>query len=236
MISKELQEELERLNLAFQGLQIFNDKNQEELEKLKFAFKKYAEEGGQAYYELSKYGWYLNNDSTPGMVFGLMEKLESEGVDSLDKYMTEYYRIEQDSILYRLKNQHPTRTKIFDEAFTAYYEGNYYSSICLLLTQVDGICNDLTKKLFFRNQRNKKHIPEVEEEVRKSSKQILNILSSPLKQSTLINEHTENLCQFPSALNRHAIIHGYNIDYGTELNCLKIISFIGYINDVLNWL
>lgn len=236
MISEEFRAELERLFQALEGLRIFQNKNEEELEKLKRNLAEFTSKGGQAYYELSKYGWYLNNDSNPGMVLGLVRKLKEEGDEALDEYMIQHYRVEQNSVYYRLVNRHPKRAKIVEEAFGAYNNHNYYSAICLLLTQVDGICYDVTKRLFFKNERGPNYRPQVEKELKKSSNQILELFITPISTPTTINEHTDNLLDFPTRLNRHAILHGLDTEYGTEANCLKIISFVGYIDDVLNWL
>ncbi len=36
-----------------------------------------------------------------------------------------------------------------------------------------------------------------------------------------------------SGLNRHMILHGESLDYGTRINSLKAISYINYVTQVL---
>lgn len=39
--------------------------------------------------------------------------------------------------------------------------------------------------------------------------------------------------EFPDSPHRHPILHGREIDYPTELNSLKVISFVGYLGGVV---
>ncbi len=136
-----------------------------------------------------------------------------------------------------LSTNYPSRKAIFKEAFNNYRQNNFYSSISLLITQIDGICYDNTKKLFFKNNpkyRNKGVFqPEFLSELEKSKIGILELVLSPLHESTLINEHTSNLRNYPIRLNRHEILHGIDTDFGTKINNLKIISMTKYICDIL---
>ncbi len=90
--------------------------------------------------------------------------------------------------------------------------------------------------MFFSNNkklsRKRVYKPEIQESLMKTSNEIIQIILTPINDSTLINEHFDNLKKYPVRLNRHEILHGVDINYGTKLNSLKIISLVNYIDDI----
>lgn len=189
--------------------------------------------------ELSNYGWYLGYDSMPKTPVELGRKLKNGNSQEVDKILIEYYEEELDLVEKRVVGRNPNRKSIIKEAFDNHRNKRYYSAIVLLLTQIDGLCYDETKKLYFKNngklQRSKIYKPEVEEKITEKQKFIIEGFEIPLKQSTGINEHTDNISKFPIRLNRHEIIHGIDYNFGTKINSLKIISFLNYINDIIRY-
>lgn len=189
--------------------------------------------------ELSNYGWYLGYDSLPKTPVELGRKLKSGKSKEVDKLLTEYYEEELDFVEKRVVARNPNRKAIINEAFDNHRNKRYYSSIVLFLTQIDGLCYDETKKLYFKNnvklQRSNIYKPEVEEIISEKQKFIIEGFEIPLNQSTGINEHTNNISKFPIRLNRHEIIHGIDNNFGTKINSLKIISFLNYINDIIRY-
>jgi hypothetical protein len=95
-----------------------------------------------------------------------------------------------------------------------------------------GICFDFTKKKFFIKNR-KTYLPEVTQELEKSSGSFAELYLSPIKNQTPIMAREEDLEKFPCRLNRHEIMHGINVTYGSRLNCLKVLSLLKYVSDLL---
>jgi len=126
---------------------------------------------------------------------------------------------------------YPFRTKVLNSAFLSHREKNYYSSIPLFLTQADGICFDLTDKRVYRTN---KGVPEISKLIRElPEKDILKILLQPLKIQGLITATKDQRHSFSGNINRHEILHGISVDYGTRINSCKAISWLVYISDVL---
>jgi len=189
--------------------------------------------------ELSNYGWYLGYDSMPKTAVELGRKLKKGNSKEVDKILIEYYEEELDLVEKRVIGRNPNRKSIIKEAFDNHRNERYYSSIVLLLTQIDGICYDETEKLYFKNngklRRSKIYKPEVEEKITEKQKFIIEGFEIPLNQSTGLNEHTDNISKFPIRLNRHEIIHGIDYSFGTKINSLKIVSFLNYINSIIRY-
>jgi len=61
------------------------------------------------------------------------------------------------------------------------------------------------------------------------------IFMRPLMTNKPVFSHEKDLDSFPCKLNRHAILHGQDPDYGTEINSLKSISLLVYISDLVKY-
>ena len=202
------------INDELKGLiKIYSDKADEFSKKSKIFSEKiaksmeiYQEEGPYGILILSNYGWYLGYDSMLKTPVELGRKLKSGNVKEVDKILTDYYEEELDFVERRIIDGNQHRKSIIEEAFNNHRNKRYFSSIVLLLTQIDGLCYDETGKVYFRNnrelQKSKIYKPEVEEKITKQ-KIITEGFEIPLNQSTGINEHPNNVSKFPVRLNRH---------------------------------
>ncbi|MBE7441015.1 MAG: hypothetical protein HS119_00985 [Flavobacteriales bacterium] len=61
----------------------------------------------------------------------------------------------------------------------------------------------------------------------------MDLLIKPFKEYTAINASEEYLHDYPVKLNRHEILHGAVTDFDTELNSLKIISLVNFMDEML---
>lgn len=60
-------------------------------------------------------------------------------------------------------------------------------------------------------------------------------LLSPLAQSLPISASEKERRADFSGLNRHTVLHGESVDYGTKENSLRAISLINYVAHVLDF-
>lgn len=60
------------------------------------------------------------------------------------------------------------------------------------------------------------------------------VLLSPLAHSLPIGASEKERGAGFNELNRHMVLHGESLDYGTKTNSLKAISLINYVSHVLN--
>lgn len=61
----------------------------------------------------------------------------------------------------------------------------------------------------------------------------LDLFLSPIKNQTPIMVREVDIRKYPCTLNRHEVLHGVNVNYGTEVNSLKCMSLLIYISDLL---
>lgn len=126
-----------------------------------------------------------------------------------------------------LCEHYPHRAKIIKSAFSAYRRGEYELAIPTLFAQAEGICVEAFNVSPFSKKsgcRLKDVLPP----------SLLDGMSGlyfrPLIDIETIRANTANVA--PSTLNRHYVLHGGSTEYGTKLNCLKLISFLAS----LDWL
>jgi len=185
---------------------------------------------------LSKYGWYLDFDSEIYLPNQLKNLIIDGKVDGVDKILMEYYDENLDRILKNLSDNYPERKEIFRQITDAHKEQKFFLTIPSILTQVDGICFDVTtKKYFITEKKDKKfkHLPEVATEFANISGSIAEAFSMPILNQTAINSHESKIENFPVKLNRHLIMHGIDKEFGTEKNSLKCLSLLVYLSDML---
>lgn len=130
----------------------------------------------------------------------------------------------------------PRREKILRQAFAAHRRGDYELSVPVLLIQADGACVDLTDHHFFQKSRNSQ-LPEVAAHIAATqdagSAMFLRPISLelPINASEKARERIAAERGWPAwnELNRHQVLHGESVDYGTRLNSLKAISLLNYL-------
>lgn len=132
----------------------------------------------------------------------------------------------------------PGRAALITMAFAAHRRGEYALAIPVYLAQVDGICFDLASGSPFQSDRPRRageparpataaFVDAIEHDV------IWTILLSPLGQKIPINFTAKERGEGFTGLNRHMVMHGESMDYGTEVNSLKCISLLCYVAWVL---
>ena len=112
---------------------------------------------------------------------------------------------------------------IISKAFRIHQEKDYDISIPLFLIQADGICLDVFGNEFFRVRKRalvaRKSIDE------RNVDWIWDAMAEPFRVLLPITSP----CRDSDAWNRHVILHGRSLSYGTELNSLKAISLLSFL-------
>ena len=180
--------------------------------------------------KLSDFGWYIS----PYMLDTPLETL----VRSVNKAPEEilaaviaYFDGQLDDIEQKLIRSHPQRKHLFEDAFEAHRDRKYNLSIPVFLSQADGIWWDrYSQNLFTRKGRKIVH----EELTSSPTSHLISGFLYPLSTSTpLWMSEGERDASF-NELNRHQVLHGESVEYGTEQNSLKAISLLNYLCFVLD--
>lgn len=181
---------------------------------------------------IAKHGWFIDLEHSDLMFPNkIANYFKNKQIEKANYELSNYYSTNIKRIFETLISRHKERIDIFESILKCYYDKNYNVIIPTLLTQIDGICYDITKTKFFIRYNNH---PAVLNTLNNKNINIMKIYLAPITETIPIIKNERESEQFICDLNRHEIIHGTRITYGSKINSLKIISLIKYISDILH--
>ena len=174
-------------------------------------------------------GWYLG----PEMAFDEPMRIAAAYADGrgdeAEFELVEHFRARVDAIEADLVNRFPMSEPVLRQAFEAHRLGLYYASIPTFLTQVDGVCLDITTTSYlFLKERGEKRTgvaPYVDQIAEEPITQAM--LAPFLEPHTILLSESQRPADF-EGLNRHMVLHGQSLDHGTEANSLRAVSLLYY--------
>jgi hypothetical protein len=230
---------ISRMRLIESGISIINPairKHTDRLIRIRESIDQFNNNLPGYLVSIANFGWYLDLHTGVNLSVTLANYIEDKEIEKVDNYLIDYYSSNFDIIITKLSSNHPKRLKLFSEIKIAFDNEYYNLVIPLLLSQIDGICYDYTKKLFFiKNKKNEKnpYLPKVSNELIVLNGEFFKAFLAPFFNDAPIFTHEDNLELFPTAFNRHRVLHGLEIEFGTKINCLKALSLLSYCDDVL---
>lgn len=179
----------------------------------------------------SQKGWYLSPNIVSNYSLLEIEKMISkESIEGFENRLLKDSKCKIEEIINNCSNSFPNRAHFFKEIFDIYNLDYYNSIINLTYSQVDGICNDLWGLSFFdKNQNNYYKLKLFEH----TGSGIISIVKDQL--NVKINEITQNSkdkslqSNITSSYNRHLVLHGHSLNYGTKLNAIRAIYLLDFI-------
>lgn len=198
--------------------------------------KEYTKRIPEQFLIIAQHGWFIDLDSELDFASLVAHSIQEGKVHKANEILVDYYKTNFERIFKTLIKRHYNRKEIFESIKESYEESNHILLIPAVLTQVDGICFDFTKKKFFIKEKKKekyKYLPEVIVVLEESARNFSELYLSPLQNQTPIMARQQDINKFPCKLNRHEILHGISTDYGNEINSLKVISLLKYVSDLL---
>jgi hypothetical protein len=180
---------------------------------------------------LGKHGWYLDLEMPISYLFELRITIEKGDVIEAEKILVKNFEKRLDEIEEFIVNRFPSRKKLINAAFKAHRHQEFELSIPVLLAQSDGICKEVINKYFFMKQNQKPQTAIYVEHFVSNAyqKALLTPFTCTLPINMSKGERNEDFNDF----NRHMVLHGESLDYGTKNNSLKAISLINYVTQVL---
>lgn len=203
------------------------------LENFIESFRELPEQTQTALLTLGNHGWFFDLEMPMSSLWALEAALNEGNIAEAEAALADYYRENLDIIENRLCSKFPHRAKIIKAAFSAHRRGEYELSIPIFLAQTDGICYEVINHYYFirvRGERKPSTAIYVDSVASNAFRQaLLAPLSQPLPISASQKERGDTF----NELNRHQVMHGESLDYGTDINSLKSISLITYVSHVL---
>ena len=182
---------------------------------------------------MAEHGWFISGDHIQTRVAHVLaDEFQYGRVEEANKAMCCYINQILPEVEESLVEDFPRRATIIRKAFAAHRSRDYELSIPVLLSQADGIAREaiskLTKGFSITSRRQDfQHIICQFIEENASSFMFQDILLVALEQLPLnASEGDQNIK--PGVLNRHAILHGTDTAYATELNSCRAISWIEF--------
>ena len=194
----------------------------------------------QAVADLARHGWYVDGQHDIKQLQTLQALINTGNTEQVDGLLMGYFERRLDGIEATLVAELPRREKILHAAFAAHRRGDYELSIPVLLIQADGACVDLTEHHFFQKTRGTQ-LPEVATHIAATQGSSRAMFLGPIHLELPINASEKARARIAAArgwttwteLNRHQVLHGESVDYGTELNSLKAVSLLNYLVNFL---
>ena len=207
------------------------------LKSLLEGFRQLPEALRHAALALAQEGWFISpNMSLTEPVEAATLVLQGKSVEA-EQLLAGYFGARLDEIESTLAAALPQRAKLISSAFSAHREGRFELAIPVLLAQTDGVCIDIAEGALFMSERGRKKgdrrpgtAPFVEAF---QNDALWSALLSPLGQALPISFTEAERGETFSGLNRHMVMHGESVDYGTKINSLKCISLLSYATWVL---
>lgn len=220
-----LEEQLWRLKE--ESSKLFDEQQEQFAEYQRRLNNKISEKYRKALQRLGEEGWFLDPEM-PALQLREIECLFDEHPDEIAEGLSDFFRTRLDDIERVLVDSYPCRGHLLQQAFEAHREEKYGLSIPVFLTQADGIFWEKTpgrKNLFISEQRKRTYKEYVSQIADSYIWAYLHPLSSTLPLWMTPNERGDSFVE----LNRHQVLHGESVDYGTEQNSLKAISLLSYL-------
>jgi hypothetical protein len=175
---------------------------------------------------MAENGWFVDPELTLDYFVDFLSAHEGGDIDEIETALVDFFEERCADIEKGIAERYPERVAVLKAAFNAHKNGQYSLSIPVFLAQADGISNQLMGKHYFRHSERKDIARYVNEIVDASYEAVL---LAPLREKSHFPISRPGNGKNVQHLNRHAILHGDFIDYGTRENSLKAISFLNYI-------
>ncbi len=200
-------------------------------EQLQESFRELPPRTQEAVLVLGAHGWYLDLEMPLPGLWELKKALSEGNVEEAEEAIAEYFAGRLDKIEGSIIEKFPNRQKMIRAAFNAHRRQEYELSIPVFLAQTDGICKEVVKQYLFMKQNRKPRTAIYVEQI--ASNTFRAALLQPLARPLPIGASERERAKDFNELNRHMVLHGESLDYGTQVNSLKAISLINYVAHVL---
>ncbi len=180
---------------------------------------------------LAQHSWYLDFNMPLPSLWEIKKAISSGEIEEVEEALVEYFESRLDEIEKSFGAKFPHRSHIIASAFKAHRNGEYFLSIPVLLAQTDGICKEVVDQYLFMKKDKKPRTAIYVEQLAADTYKAA--LLSPLAASTPIGASEHEREEGFNLLNRHMVLHGESLDYGSKMNSLKAISLINYVSQAL---
>lgn len=193
-------------------------------------FERYPQDLREGLIAMNQYGWYLDLQMGVSKPLRFRQGLDEGRLEDAEAEMVRHFDERSPGIRAELIDAYPHRRAIIDAAFDAHLNGQHLVSIPVLLAQVDGICFDVVNAHFFMGKDRSRVVAYATE---LAGTELARAFLAPLESGMTVALSQKSRPEGFNRLNRHMVLHGESIDYGTKENGLRAISLLNYISQSL---
>jgi hypothetical protein len=236
--------EIDSKNLALkisESMTEINNNIKKGSEALKFVLTHIVEKSLKNIKNIATVGWYISpnliskysfSDLSSFFKTDNLKKFESEIIEDADTHITK--------IIEKCINYFPKRELIFNEILKLYNNDCFYSLINICYSQADGICNETWGFGFF-DKENKSYKLKTYKEFSKPNIGLSSFFVEQLgiekNEITMWSKDAlfEDNKNVENSFNRHHIMHGHSLNYGTKKNAIRaiyLLDFLCYFRDI----
>lgn len=176
-------------------------------------------------------GWFIDSDMDLSSVTQLDEEYSSGKEAEAEAALIAYYQAKGDAIVSRVCANAPDRAQHIQDAWEAHKAGKYSLSVPVFLIQADGLVYDRRngRQLFSKNAN--RGISAIAKTAEAGSADW--VFLAPYVEESPFSKNTREIPDDFGGLNRHAVLHGISTKFATEVNSLRALSALGYVDFVL---
>lgn len=176
---------------------------------------------------LGENGWYLDLEMPLPTLWYLRDILDEGNLLKAEKILVKYFENRLCELEKSILKKFPRRKHLLKPAFNAHRREEYCLSIPIFLAQTDGICKEAVGQYLFMKSNRKPQTATYVDQIANDT--FMAALLSPLAKTLPINASEKERPRRFNGLNRHMVLHGESLDYGSKVNSLKAISLINYV-------
>ena len=194
---------------------------------LKNSFQELPNHIQEALLLLGENGWYLDLEMPLPTLWRLRDILDEGNLLKAENTLVKYFESRLSEIEKSILKKFPSRKHLLKAAFNAHRRKEYCLSIPLFLAQTDGICKEVIRQYLFMKSNRKPQTAIYVNQITNDT--FMAAILSPLAETLPINASENERPRNFNGLNRHMVLHGESLDYGSKVNSLKAISLINYV-------
>lgn len=196
--------------------------------------------------KLAERGWFLTRLETIGFHSAAFDLIKEDKNDDVDLLFKMYIDEEIDILQNRLRSRYADLEDLIIQGFECHKNKMFYVSIPAFLILAEHICNyivseingESTRNLLFNTDRRAKDqgFSQGSSGIRVNTEKHFDQIERKYSFNShipLLEKHFFNQDSSLNPHSRHGILHGESKDYGTELNSLKAICFMNYVDQTL---
>jgi len=199
---------------------------------LKNSFQELPNHIQEALLLLGENGWYLDLEMSLPTLWRLRDIFDEGNLLKAENTLVEYFENRLSEIEKSILEKFPCRKHLLKAAFNAHRREEYCLSIPLFLAQTDGICKEVIRQYLFMKTNRRPQTAAYVDQIANDT--VMAAFLSPLAETLPINASKNERPRNFNGLNRHMVLHGESLDYGSKINGLKAISLVNYVSCVFD--